>query len=52
MNVIFYGMDDPKLSQNIVRFECDDFKMSKYYIELNAKKQREKIRIVRYSSNE
>lgn len=43
----FYGMDDPKLSQNIVRFECNDFKMSKYYLELNARKQREKIRIVR-----
>ncbi|WP_154826509.1 hypothetical protein [Clostridium butyricum] len=43
----FYGMDDPKLSQNIVRFECDDFKMSKYYVDLYARKQRKKLMIVR-----
>ena len=42
----FYG-GDPELSQNIVKFECDKYKKMKYYIELDAKKQRKKLRIVR-----
>lgn len=42
----FYGMDDETLNKNIVRFECDEFKMSKYYIDLNARKQREKFKTI------
>lgn len=42
----FYG-GDTKLSQNIVKFECDKYKKMKYYIELDAKKQRKKLGIVR-----
>lgn len=43
----FYGMDDPSLSQNVVKFECKNFKMIKYYVDLYARKQREKLKIVR-----
>ncbi|WP_297429804.1 hypothetical protein [Clostridium sp.] len=42
----FYGMDDETLSKNIVKFECTEFKMSKYYINLYAKKQRKKFKII------
>lgn len=43
----FYGMDDPKLSQNVVKFECKKFKMMNYYVDLNARKQRIKLKIVK-----
>lgn len=43
----FYGMDDPKLSQHVIKFECKNFKLMNYYVELNAKRQREKLKIVR-----
>lgn len=43
----FYGMDDPNLSQNIVKFECKNFKMLKYYEDLIARKERKKLKIVR-----
>ena len=42
----FYSMDDETLNKNIVRFECNEFKMSKYYIDLNARKQRKKFKII------
>lgn len=43
----FYGMDDPSLSQNVVKFKCENFKMIKYYVDLYARKQRKKLKIVR-----
>ena len=43
----FYGMDDETLNKNIVRFECNEFKMSKYYIDLNARKERKKFKIIK-----
>ncbi|AIY78877.1 hypothetical protein U728_761 [Clostridium botulinum 202F] len=43
----FYGMDASTLSQRIVRFKCDEFKMSKYYIDLYARKQRRKLKIIK-----
>lgn len=42
----YYGMDDETLNKNIVRFECREFSMSKYYVDLNAKKRREKFKII------
>lgn len=42
----YYGMDDETLNKNTVKFECDEFKMSKYYIDLYAKKERKKFKIV------
>jgi hypothetical protein len=42
----FYGMDDETLSKNIVKFECSEFKMSKYYIDLYANKQRKNFKII------
>lgn len=43
----FYGMDNPELSQHIVKFECKNFKLMNYYVELNAKENRKNIKIVR-----
>ena len=40
----FYGMDDPSLSQNVVKFECENFKMIKYYVDLYARKKRKKLK--------
>lgn len=42
----YYGMDDETLNRNIVRFECDKFEMTKYFIDLYARKQRKKLRVI------
>lgn len=43
----FYGMDDSNLSQHAVKFECENFKMLKYYVNLYANKQRRKFKKVK-----
>lgn len=42
----FYGMDDETLSKNIVKFECNKFEMTKYFMDLNAKKQRKRFKTI------
>lgn len=42
----YYGMDDEKLSIDKVKFKCDKFEMSNYYIELQAKIKRRSFKII------
>lgn len=42
----YYGMDNENLSRNTVKFECDKFEMSNYYIELQVKKKRKSFKII------
>lgn len=42
----YYGMDCENLSINKVKFECDKFKRSNYYVELEARTKRRKFKIV------
>lgn len=41
----FYG-GDIKLSQHVVKFECDNYKSLKYYIELDANRMRKNFKII------
>lgn len=43
----YYGMDDEKLSQDIVRFECNQFEMSNHYMELIARRRRNNFKIIK-----
>lgn len=42
----YYGMDDESLSRHIVKFKCDNFQMSNYYVELEAKIKRKNFKII------
>lgn len=42
----YYGMDNERLSRNIVKFECDKFEMSNYYTELEVKRKRKSFKII------
>lgn len=42
----YYGMDNESLSRNRVKFECDKFEMSNYYVELEAKIRRRNLKII------
>lgn len=39
----YYGMDNESLSRNMVRFQCNKFKMSYYYAEIEAKKKKKEL---------
>lgn len=41
-----YGMDDESLNRNRVKFECEKFKISDYYLELEAKAKRKSFKII------
>ena len=42
----YYGMDNENLSKSAVKFECDKFKMSNYYLELEARIIRKKFMVI------
>lgn len=42
----YYGMDNENLSRYIVKFECDKFKISNYYAELEVKRRRKSFKII------
>lgn len=49
----YYGMDDEKLSEDIVKFKCNRFKKAnhyiekeKHYIELQAERKRKAFKII------
>lgn len=42
----YYGMDNESLSKDIVKFECKNFEMTRYYIELRAKRKRRSLKII------
>ncbi|EHN17054.1 hypothetical protein [Clostridium sporogenes] len=42
----YYGMDDKSLSRDKVKFKCNKFKMSNYYLELQAKIRRKSFKII------
>ncbi|MFL0164529.1 hypothetical protein [Candidatus Clostridium helianthi] len=44
----FYGMDDETLNKNIVRFKCDNFEMTKHFVDLYAQRQRKKFKIIAF----
>lgn len=48
----YYGMDNESLSKDIVRFECENFEMTTYFIELKAKRRRRNLKIIRRDKNE
>ncbi len=42
----YYGMDNESLSRNIIKFNCNKFKISNYYSELEAKTKRRNFKIM------
>lgn len=42
----YYGMDNENLSKNKIKFQCDKFEMSNYYVDLEAKKKRRNLKLV------
>ena len=43
----YYGMDDESLNRYTVKFECDKFEMSNYYLELEVKKRRKSFKVIK-----
>lgn len=43
----YYGMDNKDLSKNVVKFKCDKFEMSNYYVEIKVKNADIKAKIMR-----
>lgn len=42
----FYGMDNERLSRHVVKFECRKYEMADYYVELRARSERGKFRVI------
>lgn len=42
----YYGMDNEKLSRHMAKFECEKFKISNYYLEIDVKARRKKFQII------
>mgnify|MGYP001559687348 FL=1 len=42
----WYGMDNESLSRYKVKFECDKFEKSNYYVELEARRKRKSFKVI------
>lgn len=43
----YFGMDDESLNMDKVRFHCDKFKMSSYWVDVKAKLRRMKFKVIK-----
>lgn len=42
----YYGMDNKNLSRNVVKYICNKFGMSNYYLELDVRARRKSFKII------